>query len=81
MRRGVEAGHLCQWIELGLKNGRKIITVIGSMDRTPSTVANAAPSRIPNQAGMKIASSSAKQTSRTVTPIGAPQVLPTGEIK
>jgi len=38
---------LCQWIELGLKNGRKIITVIGTIDSTPSTVANAAPSRIP----------------------------------
>ena len=38
---------LCQWIELGLKNGRKIIAVIGSMDSTPSTVAKAAPSRIP----------------------------------
>ena len=29
---------------------------------------------------MKIASSSAKQMIRTVTPIGAPQVWPTGEI-
>ena len=72
---------LCQWIEPGLKNGRKIIAVIGSMDRTPSTVAKAAPSLIPNQAGMKIATSSAKQMSMTVTPIGAPQVVPTGEIR
>ena len=38
---------LPQWIELGLKNGRKIIRVIGNIDRTPSTVANAAPSLIP----------------------------------
>ena len=38
---------LCQWIEPGLKNGRKIIAVIGIMDSTPSTVANAAPSLIP----------------------------------
>ena len=38
---------LPQWSELGWKNGRKIITVIGSIDRMPSTVANAAPSRIP----------------------------------
>ncbi len=36
-----------QWIELGLKNGRKIITVIGSIDTMPRTVANAAPSLIP----------------------------------
>ena len=38
---------LCQCSEPGLKNGRKIIAVIGSMDSTPSTVAKAAPSRIP----------------------------------
>ncbi len=38
---------LCQWIVLGLKNGRKIISVIGIIDSTPSTVANAAPSLIP----------------------------------
>ena len=38
---------LPQCSEPGLKNGRKIIAVIGSMDSTPSTVANAAPSRIP----------------------------------
>jgi hypothetical protein len=38
---------LPQWIELGLKNGRKIITVIGSIDRMPRKVANAAPSLIP----------------------------------
>jgi hypothetical protein len=31
---------LCQWIEPGLKNGRKIMAVIGSMDRTPSLVPN-----------------------------------------
>jgi len=38
---------LPQWSELGLKNGRKIITVIGTIDTMPSTVANAAPSLIP----------------------------------
>src|SRR5437879_4692772 len=72
---------LPQWIEPGLKNGRKIIAVIGSIDSTPRTVAKAAPSLMPNQAGMKIATSSARQTSSTVTQIGAPQVDPTGEIR
>src|SRR5579859_4597926 len=72
---------LPQWITLGLKNGRKIIAVIGSIDSTPSTVANAAPSLIPRYAGMKIATSSAKQMSTTVTPIGVPHVLPTGSIR
>jgi hypothetical protein len=38
---------LPQWIAPDLKNGRKIIAVIGSIDSTPSTVANAAPSRMP----------------------------------
>ena len=38
---------LPQWIAPDLKNGRKIIAVIGSIDSTPSTVANAAPSLIP----------------------------------
>jgi hypothetical protein len=72
---------LLQWIEPGLKNGRKIIAVSGSMDKMPSTVAKAAPSLMPNQAGIKIASSSAKQTRTIVIPIGAPQVVPTGEIR
>ncbi len=36
---------------------------------------------MPNQAGMNITTSSAKQTNMTVTPIGAPQVVPTGEIR
>ena len=38
---------LPQWIEPGLKKGRKIIAVIGRMDSTPRTVAKAAPSLIP----------------------------------
>ena len=72
---------LLQWIEPGLKNGRKIIAVSGSMDRMPSTVAKAAPSLMPNQAGMKIIASTAKQTPTIVIPIGAPQVVPTGVMR
>ena len=72
---------LCQWIEPGLKNGRKIIAVSGSMDRMPSTVAKAAPSLMPNQAGTKIASSSPRQSRTIVIPIGAPQVVPTGSMR
>src|SRR5262249_38148231 len=72
---------LLQWIEPGLKNGRKIIAGSGSMDSTPSTVANAAPSLIPNQAGMKMAASNPKQTRTIVTPIGVPPGVPTGEIQ
>src|ERR1700726_3003168 len=72
---------LPQWITLGLKNGSKIITVIGSIDSTPSTGANAAPSLMPSQEGMKMTSSSPKQIRMVVTPIGAPQVLPTGSIR
>src|SRR6202035_3919510 len=72
---------LCQWIEPGLKNGRKIIAVSGNMDQMPNTVAKAAPSLMPNQAGMKIIASTAKQTSTIVIPIGAPQVVPTGEMR
>jgi len=71
---------LLQWIEPGLKNGKKIIAVSGSMDKMPSTVAKAAPSLMPNQAGTKMASSSAKQTSTIVIPIGVPQVVPTGSM-
>src|SRR6266576_2959263 len=71
---------LLQWIEPGLKNGRKIIAVIGSMDKMPSTVAKAAPSLMPNQAGMKITASSPKQSRTIVIPIGAPQVVPTGSM-
>src|SRR5215469_12137710 len=71
---------LPQWIELGLKNGRKISTVIGSMDRTPSTVANAAPSLIPNQDGMNITRSRAKQIATRPMPIGVPHVVPTGSM-
>ena len=71
---------LPQWIELGLKNGRKISTVIGSMESTPSPVAKAAPSLIPNQAGTKIASSSAKQIATRPMPMGVPHVVPTGSI-
>jgi hypothetical protein len=50
------------------------------MDKMPSTVAKAAPSLIPNQAGTKMASSSPKQSRTIVIPIGVPQVVPTGSM-
>src|SRR5262249_60232932 len=55
---------LPQWIELGLKNGRKMITVSGRIGSTPSPVANAAPSRTPKQEGRGIQSSNAKEERR-----------------
>src|ERR1700748_1307524 len=79
--RAWKPATLLQWIEPGLKNGRKIIAVSGSMDRMPSTVAKAAPRLIPNPDGMKETSSSAKQTRTIVIPIGVPQVVPTGEMR
>src|SRR5262245_2038882 len=58
--------------EDGLKNGRMTRRTSGIMVRTPSTVANVAPSRMPSQHGMNMTSKRSAATTNTSTGTSAP---------
>jgi len=66
--------RLLQCIELGLKNGRKMRAVRGTIETTPSRVAKPAPSRIPSQEGMLTTARMTNATTRTATEIFVPRV-------
>src|SRR5580704_18555526 len=68
---------LDQWKVLGLKTGRTISSVSGTMDVTPRMVAKVAPNRMPSQQGTKSAPKPTMEMARTPSETGVPR-LPSG---